>query len=1044
MPSIDLSTLGDGQGYRIDDSIAGDLAGASVAALGDVNADGIGDFAIGMPGANSGRGAVYVVFGGADTVDGPLALATLTAAQGYRIDGTVAAGGFGSAIAAAGDVDRDGIVDVIIGAPGANAAYLIFGQPGLRGDPIDLSASSAEAVRIFGSSGTQFGTAVTALDLNKDGYRDLVIGAPAAGSAKGAAWVVYGQAAGLPQTLFVTALAASQGTQITGSLASGALGSALAAGDVSADGAADLIIGAPGANTGKGAVYVLYGSTTTLGTSFDIGTLTATQGGRVDGDTAGDRLGVSLAVGDVNGDGIADIAIGAVASKGIAGAAQVIHGKAGGIGTIALASIAAAQGFKLTGLADTIGGWAIGSGDVNRDGIADLVIGADGSAAGAGTAWVLYGKAGLTGSIDLTALTADQGFQVNGIAGSALGAAVAAGDINADGYAELLLGASKANAGGGAGTVLYGTGPASRTGTSGADTLIGDVAGNTLSGLAGADSLVGNAGPDTLLGGDGNDTLIGGLGNDSLDGGAGNDSMLGGAGNDTVSAGNGFDTLDGGIGADRLIGGPSGGWVIIDDPGDVFVPGTASVSGNSIFSSITFTLPDSAANLTLTGLNAIDGTGTARNNDRLTGNDAANLLSGLDGNDTMVGNAGADTMLGGAGNDSLGAGDGGDLVDGGDGADSLNGNAGDDWLIGGAGADTMRGDPGDDTIDGGAGIDVALFGIARAGATLARQADGSWLVTSSEGADSLSGVERLQFTDTTVALPVAPKDFAGAGTSSLLFREAGGTLVGAVLGGLTLLDMPTIASPDAAWKVAGTGDFNGDGTADILWRHDDGSLSLALMQGSNSIGGGSLTNPGTDWTVAEVGDLNGDGMADILWRHSGGAVAAWFMNGTGVTSGGTIATVATDWKIAGMGDFNADGRADILWRQDVTGNLAMWLMNGATYIGGGGVAKVDSDWKVAGIGDFNGDLKSDILWLRDGFGTAAEWWMNGTAGIGGGTIGQFGSNWQVADVGDYDGDGRSDLVWRESGGAIALWRMDGITALETADLGNPGSTWSLV
>ena len=108
------------------------------------------------------------------------------------------------------------------------------------------------------------------------------------------------------------------------------------------------------------------------------------------------------------------------------------------------------------------------------------------------------------------------------------------------------------------------------------------------------------------------------------------------------------------------------------------------------------------------------------------------------------------------------------------------------------------------------------------------------------------------------------------------------------------------------------------------------------------------------------------------------------------------------------------------------------------------MAKVDTDWKVAGIGDFNGDLKSDILWLRDGFGTAAEWWMNGTTGIGGGTIGQFGSNWQVADVGDYDGDGRSDLAWRESGGAIALWRMDGITALETAELGNPGSTWSLV
>src|SRR3954470_24062034 len=100
MAPIDLRELSAVQGFRIDDDIPGDQAGSSVAAIGDVNADGIGDLAIGLPGANGGKGAVYVVYGGLDNVGGSLSLATLGAAQGYRLDGVAAGGGLGAAVSA--------------------------------------------------------------------------------------------------------------------------------------------------------------------------------------------------------------------------------------------------------------------------------------------------------------------------------------------------------------------------------------------------------------------------------------------------------------------------------------------------------------------------------------------------------------------------------------------------------------------------------------------------------------------------------------------------------------------------------------------------------------------------------------------------------------------------------------------------------------------------------------------------------------------------------------------------------------------------------
>ncbi len=265
---VDLAALGSA-GFRIDGAAPGDLAGDSVAGAGDVNGDGRDDLIVGASGVDTSSGAAYVVYGPAGPAD--IDLGALGPA-GFRMAGGDSFDNVGISVAGIGDVNADGRSDVIVGADGADAygransgtAYVVYGTA--AGGDVDLTALGASGFRIGGAADNdRAGTSVSGVeDVNGDGLRDVIVGAPfsdTGGSNAGSAYVVYGRSSGADVDLANPATAALRADGRTGDAAGF---SVAGAGDVNGDDRADVIAGAPttiiaAIVANSGSAYVVYG-----------------------------------------------------------------------------------------------------------------------------------------------------------------------------------------------------------------------------------------------------------------------------------------------------------------------------------------------------------------------------------------------------------------------------------------------------------------------------------------------------------------------------------------------------------------------------------------------------------------------------------------------------------------------------------------------------------------------------------------------------------------------------------------------------------------
>ena len=279
--SFDLNSLDGTNGFAIHGISDSDRSGVSVAAAGDVDGDGFDDLIIGAyrgdPNGTSAAGESYVVFGQPSGFSPVIDLSSLDGTNGFAINGIDSFDYSGRSVSGAGDVNGDGLDDLIIGAYSANPngranageSYVVFGQS--TGFPAAFDLRSLDGINGFEFRGRDHndksGFALSAAgDVNGDGFGDLIIGAYGAFPA-GESIVVFGQADGLPQPIDPRSLDGSNGFVISGVNLGGRSGrSVSSAGDVNGDGFDDLIIGAlsasPNGNNSAGESYVVFGQST--------------------------------------------------------------------------------------------------------------------------------------------------------------------------------------------------------------------------------------------------------------------------------------------------------------------------------------------------------------------------------------------------------------------------------------------------------------------------------------------------------------------------------------------------------------------------------------------------------------------------------------------------------------------------------------------------------------------------------------------------------------------------------------------------------------
>ncbi len=949
---VDLTGLDGGDGFRLEGIADGDQIGYSVSNAGDVNGDGFDDLLVGAHGLDTAGGAdaggAYVIFGAENGFPAAISAADLDGTNGFAFHAAESGDNGGYKSNTAGDINGDGFDDIIIGAKfvgddDRGAAYVLLGHQGNFPaviTPTDLDGTNG--FTMFGvEPNDQAGFPVApAGDVNGDGLDDFLVGADYAEEVnRGSVYVVFGQRTPFSETLDLAALNGTNGFAVLAAEEGDGIGRSMTtAGDVNGDGFDDLILGAwfaeqPGGDT-TGESYIIFGKASGFSAKFSVADLDGSNGFTVVGIDTRDRSGRTVSnAGDINADGYDDVIISALyADPG--GETYVVFGHAGVFPALIEASnLDGVVGFTLRGEGGSFGRSVSGAGDVNGDGFDDLLVGAP-YANDDGAVYIVFGHSGAY-PVEMSASSLDgtNGFRLTGAAPDDPNvgrAARIAGDVNGDGFEDIITSTVYADHSGGTDQgkayVYFGG-----NFTGGIETQVGDGNGNTLRANRGANAA------DILIGGNGYDTLISDGGDDVLRGGQHNDILsipdADFSGTRRLQGGNGIDML-------RL----TGSGIHLD---------LTTISDNRI-----------------TDIERIDIRGDGANQLTLNLREVLNISTHRN---TLV----------------------------------------------------VRREV-DDTVDMGSG----------------------WTQQSDE---TLFGKRFNVFTQGVAVLKVEADPGVAQGFIDVVGRNSStGTLVVGVSDGTQFNTQSAgVIPPGVDWDELVTGDFNGDGFTDLAGLSPSDGQWRVLLATSNGFTNPQIWaawNSSVTYSDVLVGDFNNDGRDDVAGRASTGTWVVGLSNGSqfATSSFGAWSTSVT-WLDVNTGDFDGDGLADIVGRAS-TGTWVVGRSTGTSFqMMTYGAWSTNVTWQDVSVGDLNADGTDDVI----GRASNGRW----VAGISDGTrfnlqsFGIWSTNvtWQNVTLGDVNNDGRDDVISRASTGTWVVGLSNGST-LQTMRFGAWSTTtsWDIV